>query len=983
MRIPIKWLAEYVDIKGVSDTQLSDALTLSGTENEILKAADFPGIVVGEILEIQKHENADKLKVTKVNVGAVSSVISSEVEKSLSARRKGSLHSSKDSVGMTNALQIVCGAPNIEVGQKVPVALVGADMGEFQIKEAEIRGVKSFGMLCSESELGISDDHSGIMILDPRAKIGQPLGEALNIGGTVIEAELTPNRSDCFSMIGIAREASASLGKKMKNLNFARAEIKSSQKIKVEVQEQNLCPRYMAKVVEGIKIGPSPKWMQERLEASGVRPINNIVDVTNYVMLEWGQPMHAFDFDKISSAKIPNTKYQIPKIVVRKARKGETLETLDGAKRSLTEKDLVIADAKKPIAVAGVMGGANSEVDEKTTAIILEAAVFDGASVRKTAQRLGLRTEASNRFEKGVPLQLPEIAIERAAQLIIDSADGRAGEIVDVLSAWPWVQHVGVTGSSVQEFLGVEIDNERMISILKSLGFEAEKFDIKKEARKHVGKPYVFGAKFKTHGDMAFDCSYLTDYIYSQIGNFIGYTSLAQYKIGTAVQENELKPGDILFVKGHIDKSATDHYFTPDGRGGYEKVVLSKKEEVGHNGLYIGDGRVVHARSYEYDAKTDKWKKAAKAEVVEESAEVFTKNPEYLGARRFIESSEEYLAIKVPWWRLDVRNKEDIFEEIGRVYGYNNIPSVLPNGQLPLFEENRILKLSRKIKQILSGVGFSEVYNYSFTSAKNLSGVGEDVSKVLKLKNPISPELEYMRTILSGSLLQNIALNQDNYKDIKIFEIASTYLPQKNALPKEEKMLCLAVKSSSKINGQPFFDIKGALEIIFESENISNYSYKKGSSSFLGQSQEILIDGKKIGLIGLVSEKTKNTFGLKSEVAVAEISLEKTELFWGKTKEFHPIPKYPIVLRDLNVVIDQRVSAAELVEAINFSQTSHLSGHKIAEIYQGKELPDNKKSVTINLSFSSEHKTLLESDVQDDLEKIMKKITKLGGQLRS
>lgn len=970
MRIPVKWLSEFVDLKGVTDAQLSDALTLTGTENEILKKADFPGIVVGEILEIEKHHNADKLQITKVSVGPSLSAVSGAGKKT----------------GNT-ILQIVCGAPNIEVGQKVPVALVGADMGEFQIKEAEIRGVKSFGMLCSESELGISDDHSGIMVLDPRSKVGRPLGEVLGIGGTIIEAELTPNRSDCFSIIGVAREASASLDKKILNLNFKKSKVSTSKKVSVEVREEKLCPRYVAKVVEGVKIGPSPKWMQEKLEAAGIRPINNVVDITNFVMLEWGQPMHAFDMTKL---QIENDKYQI---IVRRAKKGETIQTLDGTKRTLNEKDLVIADGEKAIAVAGVMGGANSEVDEKTTAVVLEAAVFDGVSVRKTAQRLGLRTEASNRFEKGIPLQLPELAIERAASLLVEISGGltgkvpavisKAGENTDILSAWPWIQHIGVTGDSVREFLGIKISDEKIIDILTALGFEAERFDVKNEARKHIGKPYIFGAKFKTHGDMAFDCSYLTDYIYHQIGKFIGYTSLAQYKIGIPVPETELAPGDILFVKGHIDKSVTDHYFVPDGSGGYEKVVLAKPEEVGHNAIYIGNGRIVHARHFEYDSKSKAWKKLAVGKVVEESLDVFTKNPEYLGARRFVEPLDGYIAITVPWWRLDVKNKEDIFEEVGRIYGYDKLPSVLPNGNLPVFEDNITQKLSRGIKGVLMGIGFSEVYNYSFVSAKIITGIGGTPANNLRLKNPISPELEYMRADLSGSLLKNISANQDEYKDINIFEIANVYNPQKDSLPKEEKRLCLAARSSSKTKGQAFYDLKGAIETVLCSENLGVASYRQTKAFYLDNAQEIIISGVRIGIIGMVSQKTRDAFGLKVDTAVAELQLEEMLSFAGKAKEFRPISKFPTAARDISVVVDQKVEIGAIERAIAESKSLYLLRSEILDIYEGKGLLPSQKSVTISLVFGSTTKTLLDADINQNLEKIVRALEKLGGTIRS
>jgi phenylalanyl-tRNA synthetase beta chain len=332
-------------------------------------------------------------------------------------------------------------------------------------------------------------------------------------------------------MVGIAREAAAVFNRKLQNLKVEKPEVKSKKAIKVEVAEKELCPRYIAKVVEGLKIGPSPKWMQDRLAAAGVRPINNVVDVTNYVMLEWGQPMHAFDMSKVDG-----------KIVVRRAKEGEKLTTLDGVERKLTKEDLVIADGGKVIGLAGVMGGLNSEVTEKTTTVVLEAAVFDRTRVRRTAQRLALRSEASNRFEKGIPLGLPEIAIERAAKLLTEIPGGLAGitpivkpiagPSVDALSKWIWTWRVGLELSRLKKFLGIDISSEKAIEILKGLGFEAEKFDFKAAARSQVGKPYILGASYKTHGDMAFDCSYLTDYLYSRIGQFIGHTSLAQYELG-------------------------------------------------------------------------------------------------------------------------------------------------------------------------------------------------------------------------------------------------------------------------------------------------------------------------------------------------------------------------------------------------------------------------------------------------------------------
>lgn len=943
MKIPLKWLSEYVDLTGVSAEKLSEVLTMSGTENEIVKeGATFPGVVVGEIKEIKKHENADKLQVTKTDVG-------------------------KANGGM---LQIVCGAPNIAVGQKVPVALVGADLGEFRIKEAEIRGVKSFGMLCSESELGISDDHSGIMVLDARAKVGEPLSDALNIGGIVLEAEITPNRGDCLSIIGVAREAAAALGRKVRGVNFKTVEARAGGKVEVEILEKDLCPRYIAKAVTGVKIGPSPKWMQERLSAAGVRPISNIVDVTNYVMLEWGQPLHAFDGDKVNG-----------KIIVRKAKAGEKHTTLDGVERKLNTTDLVIADKKDIIGLAGVMGGLNSEVTEDTKTVILEAAVFNRTSIRKTAQRLGLRSEASNRFEKGIPMRLPEVAIERAAGLLVATGGGKAGEKTDVLSKWIWTQRVGIRLSRLSNSLGVTLPTEKIIGILTSLGFEAEVFDIKKEARKHVGKPYVFGASFKTHGDMAFDCSYLSDYIYSRIGKFIGHTSLGQYELGKEVKTGDLLPGDLLFMKGRMDKQATDHYFVPDGKGGHKKVMLGEPKEVGHCAIYIGDGRIIHARLYEYDKKSGRWKKLAKGVVVEEDVDSFTQKPEYLGARRYILNPEDYVAVTVPWWRLDVSIEEDLIEEIGRIYGYEKLTSRLPGGELPVFEDNPLLALNGEIKDILLGAGFSEVYNYSFISEKQLTSIGDNPKEALKIANPINPEQEYLRLSLTPSLLTDAVLNQDNYADFSIYEIASVYEPRKDDLPNEKQVWGSLVRTTEKNSTMAYFRLKGAIELVAKKLNLGSLGFKKEEYSFLkkGQSASVYLSGKKIGYLGIISDRIQHGYGLKTPVAVAELKTKGMLSDFGKVKKYQSISRFPTAVRDINFILPESISAQEILQKLGKLSIKELSTFEIIDIYEGGNLSAGEKSVTIRLVFSAGERTLKDDEVLSYLKEVVAVMKKKFG----
>jgi len=978
MKTSLNWLTEYVDIKGLKPQEISDGLRFSGTENVLLAGPELDShIVVGEIKEIVKHPNADKLQIAQVAI----------------SEKNSSIQNSKPKTQNSDGeyLTIVCGAPNIKVGQKVPVALVGTKFEDFEIKKAKIRDVESSGMLCSEKELGLGDDHSGIMILDKVAKVGQKFSDHLGGGSTsTIDAELTPNRGDCLSMIGMAREVAATFGRKFKMPKIEIPTIKSQKTIEVEVIDKNLCPRYIAKVVENVKIGPSPKWMQERLTAAGVRPISNVVDVTNYVMLELGQPMHAFDLDKLESMKISNAKHQIPnksqatkKIIVRKAKAGDRLVTLDGQDRKLTADDLLICDAKKPVALAGVMGGLNSEVDENTTSIVLEAAVFNPATVRKTAQRLNLRSEASNRFEKGIPLALPEVAIERAAELLIANSQKpkavTVGPSTDVLSSWIWVQRVGLAHSRVKGLLGIDVEESKIIDILKSLGFEVEKFDFKAEARKHVNKPYVFGASYKTHGDMAFDCSYLTDYIYSKIGKFIGYASLAQFEIGRPVDEAELQPGDILFIKGHIDKSATDHYFRPDGKGGYEKVTLKNPKEVGHNALYIGNGRIIHARHFEYDNKNKKWKKLPNGKVVEENVEVFTESPEYLGARRYIESPGEYLAITVPWWRLDIRIEEDILEEIARVYGYDKIPPTLPAGPLPGVVQNKQVVMESKIKQKLVAQGLTEVITYSFVSEKLVKISGAEISSLPKINNPLSLDQEYMRGALWPSLVEVVAKNQDYSDSLRIFEIANVY--SKKSLDPQLHFSAVVKVGSGK---SAFYDLKGMLWSVLREFDLDSIETKPAEVIFSakGQGAEIKVGGRAIGQIGILDRKIASKLGHKTDLAIAEIDLSGIIGAFGRKISYQTLPKYPRAKRDISVVLSREIFVSEIVKILASVNSDYLLGYKVADVYEGKGLSENKKSVTISLEMGSDTRTLTEEEIENSVSLMVEALSKIGGELR-
>lgn len=448
MRVSYKWLQEYVDIP-VSPEELAERLTFSGVavENIEYLGKDIEKVVTAKVEKIERHPNADKLVVCSVNCGQAEN------------------------------LQIVTGAPNVAEGQIVALALVGAKLpGGIKIGKSKLRGVESAGMVCSAQELGLDpkgfppDQQEGIIVLPEGTPLGEDIKKVLGLDDVILELELTPNRADCLSMVGVAREVSAVLGTDFRppRISVPETSEKIDGLVKVVIEAPELCNRYIGRLVRNIKVGPSPEWMQQRLRAAGVRPISNIVDVTNYVMMELGQPLHAFDFDKIQE--------QI--IIVRRAGEGEKIVTLDNQERALNSDMLVIADGCVPVAVAGVMGGLDSEITENTVNVLLESACFNGPSVRRTSRALGLRSEASLRFEKGVDPNGCLRAIDRAAQLI---AEMGAGEIVaGVVDNYPCpVKNLQITlrPARLNRVMGTDIPTETMVDILNRLQLPVEAKD--------------------------------------------------------------------------------------------------------------------------------------------------------------------------------------------------------------------------------------------------------------------------------------------------------------------------------------------------------------------------------------------------------------------------------------------------------------------------------------------------------------------------
>ncbi|HHU90756.1 MAG TPA: phenylalanine--tRNA ligase subunit beta [Clostridiaceae bacterium] len=443
MKVPVKWLSDYVKIN-VPIREYTEAMTLSGSKVEGVEdmGKDIEKVVVGKIVSMEKHPDADKLRICKVDTG-------SEV------------------------LQIVTGAPNVKEGDYIPLALVGAKLPGGEIKPTKLRGVESYGMMCSIDELSLTKDYLpdapdyGVYVFNGTPELGMDVKEALDLD-KVVEFEITSNRPDCLSIIGLARETVATLGE-----TFKIPEVKVKEEaggdindlITIEIKNPELCYRYAARVVEDVKIEPSPAWMQRRLAAAGMRPINNIVDITNYVMLEYGQPMHAFDLDQVQGKKI----------IVRTPYEGETIRTLDGQDRNLDSDMLLICDANRPIGVAGVMGGENSEITDKTKTILLESATFNGSSIRKTGKKMGLRSEASIRFEKGLDIENAIPALNRCAELIELLGAGKIVKGIADCNCKPYEKRIFIfEPERINSFLGTEIETAEMVRIFKSLEFEVD-----------------------------------------------------------------------------------------------------------------------------------------------------------------------------------------------------------------------------------------------------------------------------------------------------------------------------------------------------------------------------------------------------------------------------------------------------------------------------------------------------------------------------
>jgi len=797
LNVTLNWLKNYIDFD-LSADELADRLTMLGVEVESVKqlGVALEGVVVGKVNSISPHPNADKLVLCQVDIGE------------------------------QDALQIVCGAPNVSEGMSVSVATIGTELlSGITIKQAKLRGEESYGMLCSERELGISEDAAGLMELSSDTSVGTPLAEALGLDDTVFELEITPNRPDCLSLIGVAREIRAETGNELKlpEVNIRENDTDIREVTSVTIDAPDLCPRYAARVIRGVKIGESPAWLKQRLESVGIGVINNIVDVTNFVLMEYGQPLHAFDYHKLGENRI----------VVRRAAEGEQITTLDEEERELTSEMLVIADANKPVALAGVMGGYDSEITDETCDVLLESANFQPASIRATGKKLGMHTEASYRFERGVDPEVVILALNRAAQLIVELAGGTVCEgIIDVYPG-------------KREPTQIQLRPDRV--------------------------------------------------------NFI---------LGTALEATEIE--QILYRLGF----------------GMEASQLEDS-------------------SYQ---------------------------------------------VTVPSFRSDITREIDLIEEVARVHGYDNIPTTLPKGDIPVPVSDISVEVRKYIKQFFLGAGMMEAVNYSFMHPNCFDKIrlaaDSPLRDALKLRNPLSPEMSILRTTLMPSLLDNAQHNHNHQiNNIALFEMSTVFV--KGEEPWRITGI-LAGEIGGGVYGNPyknpdFFDIKGIVERVLEVCCLTDYTFKKTEEPTFhpGRNAAVLLGDRRIGILGEVHPEVLEIYELPYKAYLFELDLEVLANAADFSKRFEPIPIYPSVQRDLAIVVDKEMQSDTPIDIIYSTGGELVDSVRLFDVYVGDQVSEGKKSLAYTITYHSATETLTDKDVNNLHDKVVKRLNQeLGAELR-
>jgi phenylalanyl-tRNA synthetase beta chain len=797
MKVSLSWLKDYVAIEE-DVTKLADALTMAGLEVDALtdRYAFLESVVAGRIIEMGRHPHADALSVVKVDVGS-------------------------------STKTIVCGATHIKKGDLVPVALVGSELPSGDTIEAgHIRGQVSEGMLCSEAELAIGTDRSGILLLPESATPGAGVAEVLNLSDTIIEFDLTPNRSDCLSIIGIAREVAAILGVPLKypEVTLPTGDVAIEELTSVTIEAPDHCPRYAARVIQDVKIGPSPFWMQERLHSIGLRAISNVVDVTNFVMMEMGQPLHAFDFDRLAEHRI----------VVRTAQAGQVFSTLDGMERILADDMLMICDGRNPVAVAGIMGGLESEIEDDTANVLIESAYFNPTSVRRTAKRLGVTTESSYRFERGVDPEGITRALNRAAQLMAQTAGGRlaAGMIDNYPRPIPQ-RTIELSVQRTNRLLGTQIDRQEISAYLRSVELDAEPVD------------------------------------------------------------------------------------------------------------------------------------------------------------------DDTLRVVPPTFRVDIERPEDLMEEVARLKGYDQIPTTHPLTHVVACAEDKHLLVRRRLRQVLSGCGFSEIVTYSFIDEgacdRLLLDADDPRRQMLPIVNPLTEDQTVMRTSLLPGLLATVHLNstQGNY-DLRMFEVGKVFLSPAGAdrdqLPEEVHMVSGLWTGArfdktwhAKGEEVDFYDIKGVVESLCAALQIRPLRFavrENGEFPHLRTGRVAKVHGgdEPLGVLGELKRQVLDNFALRQTAYCFDLNLDKLVDHATEEKRAMPLSRFPSTTRDLALIVDDAVEAQKVLDFVDGLGEDLIGKGEVFDVYKGKKIPHGKKSVAFRFTYRSFERSLTDSEVNKIHENIARKV---------
>ncbi len=770
MKFSENWLRELVEINA-DRAELAHALTMAGLEVEELTplGEDLAGVVVAEIIAAEKHPEADRLQVCQVDAGQGAS------------------------------LQIVCGAPNARVGIKVPLAMIGAKLpGGISIKAARLRGVESSGMLCSAKELGIDADASGLLELPVDAPIGQPLASYLGLPDASFELKLTPNRPDCLGLVGLAHDVAALFGSAVKQPAQAAAAVTGQARRDLRLEAGKDAPRYLGRVVEGIDpLARTPLWLAERLRRAGLRPISAVVDITNYVMLELGQPLHAFDNDRLEGA-----------IVVRHARAGETLKLLDGNEARLDEGFVLIADDQKALAVAGVMGGFDSRVTDTTRNIFLESAHFAPAAIMGRARKLGLHTEASHRFERGVDPALPKRALERATELLLAVAGGKAGPVL------------------------------------------------------------------------------LAE-------------NLADLSLPAPVRLRRARLARVL-------------------------------------GVAVADAEVTR---------------------------IFTA----LGMQ--VETTAEGWQITAPSSRFDIEREEDLIEEVARIFGYDNIPTLTPAGALALAVEPEARIGELALREQLAARGYHEAVNLSFVSADLLASWGFN-ERLVPLANPLSADLAVMRPSLLPGLIETLRHNRARQQErVRLFEVARVF--GAGDPPVETPSLAVVACGAARAEqwGEPsrqldFHDLKGDLDALVawggEPLRWSVHADQLPGWLHPGRGARVARDGVTVGYLGALHPQLARRLDLGPDVHVMELALEL--LLARRLPRARPVPRFPAVRRDIAVDLPETVRWSQIEQLVRDTLGERLKELRLFDRYSGKGVEAGRKSLAMGLILQDASRTLTDDD---------------------